>query len=124
MSFNFIVTDQNITINMAMLQELVQDNTAAVKPFIELFLTNVPPEIDKLLLLNQKNDWENLAKTAHHIKSSLSVIQVDDMYLMAQMIEQKAKLKQESETIKVLLEIMQQKVKTAQFILQKQLALL
>ncbi len=40
MAFSFIITDNGVTINMTMLQELVQDNTAAVKPFIELFLAN------------------------------------------------------------------------------------
>ncbi len=121
MAFSFIITDNGVTINMTMLQELVQDNTAAVKPFIELFLANVPAEVDALLLLHHNNDWENLAKTAHHIKSSLSVIQVDDLHSMAQMVEWKAKQKEEAEIIEAILGIMKVKIQSAEQVLRKQL---
>ncbi len=81
MAFSFIITDNGVTINMTMLQELVQDNTAAVKPFIELFLANVPAEVDALLLLHHNNDWENLAKTAKADQTDhLKPRQVDHLY--------------------------------------------
>ncbi len=124
MAFNFIIKDSGITIDMSMLQDLVQDNLAAIKPFIELFLTNVPPEVDKLLVLHHNNDWDNLAKTAHHIKSSLSIIQVDDLHIMALTVEQKAKAKVDPEIIEAILGIMKEKTKAAQLVLQNQLQLL
>lgn len=99
MAFDFVIKERDIVLNMQMLKDLVQDNITAIKPFVELFLQNVPNEINNMQVLCDAKNWEELAKRAHHVKSSLSVIQVDDMHAMAQLVEEKAKQKLETDSI-------------------------
>jgi hypothetical protein len=58
MAFDFVIQERGIVLNMQMLKDLVQDNIAAIKPFVELFLQNVPEEIDHMQVLFDAKDWE------------------------------------------------------------------
>ncbi len=74
MKFEFILTENDITVDLTILKDLIGDDILSIKPFIELFITNMPRTIETLKNYYDQKDWENVYKTAHFTKSSVSVI--------------------------------------------------
>lgn len=58
---------------------------------LEMLLDEMPSELDKMRDRLEAQDWEELFKTAHKMKSTLSFIGNDDMTRANQQIEHKAK---------------------------------
>jgi HPt (histidine-containing phosphotransfer) domain-containing protein len=121
MTFEFILTDGEITIDMSVLEGLIDDDPSIIKPIIELFLTNVPETIEKMNLYYKLEDWENLYKTAHYLKSSISVIKVDTLYESVLEIERKAKNQVELDSIDPVIKYIELQYDNAEKLLRKEL---
>jgi len=111
--------DDAVTIDMSALQDVAGDDISAIKPILELFLTNIADITAKMKGFYRERDWENLYKAAHSAKSSVSVIQVDDLYQLYNAIEVRAKNRVEPDTIKALLESVESKYKKSEALLKK-----
>ncbi len=83
MSFDFLLTENGITVDLSVLKDLVGDDIDSIRSIIELFLTTMPPSIEKMKQYDDQKDWENLFKTAHTVKSSVSVIKVSSSYALS-----------------------------------------
>lgn len=78
-------------VNLGYLIETSRGNTAFVKEMCDLFLTQVPVELDELSALFEKSDWPQLASHAHAMKSTLSCMGLgDDVLDLLHHIEESA----------------------------------
>jgi HPt (histidine-containing phosphotransfer) domain-containing protein len=121
MAFNFILSEDNTTVDMSMLQELVGDDISIIKPIIDIFLDNMPATIENLNRFYELKDWDSLYKSAHYIKSSVSVIRVDEIYNAATDIEFKAKNLNELDSIGPNILIIEQHFRNAKQLIEKEL---
>jgi HPt (histidine-containing phosphotransfer) domain-containing protein len=121
MPFHFIISENDTTVDLSVLQDLVGDDAASLKPIINLFLSNLPVTIAKMKDCCNAKDWENLYKTAHYAKSSLSVIQVDQLYQAAMQIEINAKNKTDLDDIPQMIGQMEQHYAVSEKLLRKEL---
>ncbi len=121
MSFDFLLTENGITVDLSVLKDLVGDDIDSIRSIIELFLTTMPPSIEKMKQYDDQKDWENLFKTAHTVKSSVSVIKVDELYDAVVGVESKAENRVELDSIRPMIEFIALKYAIAERLLKKEL---
>lgn len=78
-------------VDLTMLNELSESDTEYKKTIIMMFLESMPETIRDIEAAYAARDWEALSKSAHYAKSSLSVINVEDLRLLVGRIEMNAK---------------------------------
>lgn len=70
------------------------------KDVIDIFLANTPPEVEKLNdLVTQKADWDVIYKQAHYLKSSFSVIKINNINELLMKIQVLARKEQDRHEI-------------------------
>jgi CheY-like chemotaxis protein len=88
-----VMGDGTVTVDLNFLLEIAENDIPYIQLMIKTFLENMPPVIKKMRQFNIDGDKDNLAKTAHFAKSSLSVIQIQQMLEQARLIETDARSK-------------------------------
>ena len=121
MAFDFVLSENNITVDLSVLQDLVGDDITSIKPIIELFFTSMPTAIEKMKFYEDQQDWENLFKTAHSVKSSVSIIKVSGLYDTIVAIENNLTDKTNLESIKQAIAFIETNYLFAEKLLKKQL---
>jgi CheY-like chemotaxis protein len=86
-------------VDLDMLNELAEGDNEYKATIINMFLESMPETIQKMDTNLADKDWENMYKSAHYAKSSLSVVKVPAMYELAHGMEVKAKQQQNLEEI-------------------------
>ncbi|MCU0321364.1 MAG: response regulator [Chitinophagaceae bacterium] len=82
--------DSELHIDLNFLQQLAAGDNQYMKAMIKLFVENTPITLDSLYRAIARNDWHQVFKLAHFLKSSLSVIKIKEMYNLILLIEQMA----------------------------------
>jgi CheY-like chemotaxis protein len=118
------LSDGEVTVDLSYLDELAASDTAYIKTMISLFLENMPATLDKMELYNNKSDWENLYRTAHYAKSSLSVIKIKQLFELSQQIENTVRLNKDYSTNASMIGNMKEVYAKAEKLLYKVLQLL
>ena len=75
-----IVSNSNTSVDISMLYEIAENDEAYIKMMITTFLGNLPMVIQKIETAYASQDWENVFRSAHYAKSSLSVIKIADIF--------------------------------------------
>ena len=115
------LSDGNMHIDLSLLNKLAGNDNAYIKTMINLFLDNMPNTLNKLQQYHNDSDWDNVFRTAHYAKSSLSVIKIRQMYEIAEQIENIAKSeKNTKKTTDLIVEINNYYAK-AKYLLNKEL---
>ena len=78
-------------VDLTMLNELSESDSEYKKTIIQMFLDSMPETIQQIEAAYVAGDWDALSKSAHYAKSSLSVINVEDLRLLVGKIEMNAK---------------------------------
>lgn len=99
----YILSTSNVAVDIGMLYEIAGDDSAYINTMITTFLENMPKTLAKIEADLAAEDWDNLYRSAHYAKSSLSVIKISDTIDWVQKIEERAKAKHDVETIPALL---------------------
>lgn len=86
-------------VDLEMLNELAEGDNEYKATIINMFLEGMPETIQKMETNLADKDWENMYKSAHYAKSSLSVVKVPVMYELAHGMEIKAKQQHQLEEI-------------------------
>jgi CheY-like chemotaxis protein len=86
-------------VDLDMLNELAEGDNEYKVTIINMFLDSMPETIQKMDTNLAAKDWENMYKSAHYAKSSLSVVKVPAMYELAHGMEVKAKQQQSLDEI-------------------------
>jgi len=67
-------------VDYSFLEELSENDPQYIYNILDIFLGSVPEGMDNLKAYVSANDWENIYKQSHALKSSFSIIKVSDMY--------------------------------------------
>ena len=112
------------TIEMEMLNELSEGDNEYKLTIMNMFLESMPETIQKMEENLAASDWENMYKSAHYAKSSLSVVKIAEMHKIAHTIEVNARQTINLETIPGLLELFKQYYEVGKDVLQKEITAL
>lgn len=118
-----ILGNHEVAIDLSMLYEIAGNDPAYINTMISTFLENMPVTIGKIETNFQAEDWENLYRSAHYAKSSLSVIKIADMYDWVTTIEQSARRKVDLAALPELIERVKQKFVIVEKILSEKFSL-
>ncbi len=118
------LSDGEVTVDLSYLDELASSDTSYTKTMITLFMENMPVTIHKMEQFNNAGDWENLYRTAHYAKSSLSVIQIKALFELSQQIENTARMNKDFSTNVSLIQKMKAFYEKAEKLLNKELEML
>lgn len=100
----YIISNKSIALDLSLLYEISSDDTSYVQAMISTFIENMPATIAKMEESLNSGDYNQLYKSAHYAKSSLSVIKISDMLSIAEKIEQYARTGQNTALIPSLFE--------------------
>lgn len=75
------------TVDLSLLNELSESDSEYKKTIIHMFLDSMPETIKQIEEAYQVKNYEALAKAAHYAKSSLSVINVEDLRALVARLE-------------------------------------
>lgn len=78
-------------IDLSLIADLCKEDSETAKKMFQLFLKNTPATIAEMQTYCSEENWKKLYQTAHHIKSSLSIIQIPELLTLIQNIEWNAK---------------------------------
>ena len=109
-------------VDLEMLNELAEGDNEYKATIINMFLEGMPESIQKMETNLADKDWENMYKSAHYAKSSLSVVKIPVMYDLAHGMEIKAKQQQQLEEIAAALKLFKEYFASASIYLKNELA--
>jgi len=75
----YIIENKDVSIDVSMLYNISGNDESFICTMVQTFLKTMPETIKKLKESLNNQDWENVYKSAHFAKSSLSVIKIDEM---------------------------------------------
>ncbi len=85
------VLKEMVVVDLSLLNEFSQTDNAYKKTIINMFLDTMPETIQQIETAFQAQNWDQVGKSAHYAKSSLSVISVEDLRTLVAKIESNAK---------------------------------
>lgn len=85
------VSSGDVQVDLSMLYELAGDDKDYKVTIINMFLQSMPETIAKIEQAIAMQDWDQVQKSAHYAKSSVSVVQVPDLFHLSHQIELAAK---------------------------------
>ena len=83
---------------------LILDNKETIRKLIDQYRETVPATLEELQLLAVISDWQAIAKRVHKLKSSLSIIYIEDLYSILSEIELDIKEKEQYDNVPQLIE--------------------
>lgn len=89
----YILVHQHVAVDISMLYDISGNDEAYILTMAQTFLENMPGTLQKIEQGIANEDWENVYRSAHYAKSSLSVIKVSEMFDWILQIEMNAKNK-------------------------------
>lgn len=83
--------DETPNVDLSLLNELSESDSEYKKTIVQMFLDSMPETIQQIEDAFAIQDYDALAKAAHYAKSSLSVINVEDLRALVAKIEMNCK---------------------------------
>jgi CheY-like chemotaxis protein len=83
--------DETPNVDLSLLNELSESDSEYKKTIVQMFLDSMPETIQQIEEAFAIKDYDALAKAAHYAKSSLSVINVEDLRALVAKIEMNCK---------------------------------
>lgn len=96
------IIEETPNIDLSLLNELSESDSEYKVKIIQMFLESMPETIKEIEEAFALGDYESLAKAAHYAKSSLSVINVEDLRALVARIEMNCKKNEHLEELEVL----------------------
>jgi len=109
-----IIQNKEIAIDVSLLYSVSGNDESFIRMMVLTFLKTMPETIKKIEESLKKQDWENVYRSAHFAKSSLSVIKVAEMLDWVVQVEVNAKNEIDLELLPGLLEKIKQKFAAAE----------
>jgi HPt (histidine-containing phosphotransfer) domain-containing protein len=94
-----ILKSENICIDVTMLYTISANDEDFIFKIVNTFLKTFPDTIKKIEESLSEADWEKVYLNAHHAKSSLSIIKIDEMFDWVLQVESNAKNQTDLDTI-------------------------
>lgn len=112
------------SIDISMLYAISEDDDTYIRKMVETFLANMPVTLQKIEAAISSNNWDEVYKSAHYAKSSLSVIKVQGMNDNMLRIELNAKHRTDLPHLPQLLNTINREFENARKLLQEKFELL
>lgn len=87
-------------VNLDNIAEWANGDTVMMKEIIRIFVENTPPTLQLLETAIAENDWENIARHSHKLKSSYGIVVIGNSLDLLKGIEQSGKEKKDEEKIR------------------------
>ena len=113
----YILGNKNVAVDVSMLYDISGNDESYIHTMVHTFLENMPLTLKKIEESLQLKDWENLYKSAHYAKSSLSVIKIGEMFDWVVEVEGNAKKETNLETLPDLVKKIREKFALAEQVL-------
>jgi HPt (histidine-containing phosphotransfer) domain-containing protein len=82
-----VLIDETPNVDLSLLNELSESDSEYKKTIVQMFLDSMPETIQQIEDAFAIKDYDALAKASHYAKSSLSVINVEDLRALVAKIE-------------------------------------
>lgn len=112
-----ILSTKNVSVDISMLYDISGNDESYIQTMVQTFLENLPVTFLKLDEGIQQQDWNQVYKSAHYAKSTLSVIKVTEMFDWVVSIEQNAKNKTNLASLPEIFDKVKEKFKLAEQVL-------
>lgn len=87
----FLLTENDVEVDINMLYEVASNDLAYIQLMLKTFINNMPITLQKIKEAAERKDWDEVYKTAHFAKSSLSIIKVEKIFDEMLELEKSAK---------------------------------
>jgi HPt (histidine-containing phosphotransfer) domain-containing protein len=114
-----IIANDDISIDISLLFQISGNDEVFINTMVRTFLKTMPETLEKLEKNLDAKDWENVYRSAHFAKSSLSVIKIIDMLDLVVQVEVNAKNEAGLEGLPNLVQKIKQKYLLAEKILRE-----
>jgi CheY-like chemotaxis protein/HPt (histidine-containing phosphotransfer) domain-containing protein len=94
--------DETPSVDLSLLNELSESDSEYKKTIVQMFLDSMPETIQQIEEAFAIKDYDSLAKAAHYAKSSLSVINVEDLRALVARIELNCKKNENLDELEML----------------------
>jgi HPt (histidine-containing phosphotransfer) domain-containing protein len=98
--FTFNAIPPYMIINLESLEEWANGDAGTMKEIIHLFLENTPPTLLLLKTSIETEDWTQIVKHAHKLKSSYGIVTISNSLSLIQDIEHSALEKKDLDRIR------------------------
>lgn len=117
-----VVEGNNGILDLSYVRELAGGKKDYVNQVLSIFMDNTPPGLKELeRLIQETEDWEQISRQAHFLKSSVSIVKIQGMQERLQQIELLAKEGQDMATIRQLLRELTTTFAAAELLIRKEL---
>ncbi|HEX8278140.1 MAG TPA: response regulator [Segetibacter sp.] len=113
----YILGNKNVVVDVSMLYDISGNDEGYICTMVHTFLENMPLTLKRIDDSLAAGDWENLFKSAHYAKSSLSVIKIGDMFEWVVEVEGSAKKKTNLDALPDLVKKIKEKFTLAEQVL-------
>ena len=96
---SYLLSNDDIAIDISILYDVAGNDNEYIRLMLSTFIKNMPITLQKIQQAVSNQNWEEVFKTAHYAKSSLSIIKVDKMFTTVLQLEKNAKSKTNLEKI-------------------------
>lgn len=117
----YILENENVSVDLSMLYEISGGDEEYINIVVKTFLNTMPENLQKIEQGIQNQNWEDVYKSAHYVKSPLSVIKVSEMFEWVLQVESGALNKTFLEVLPGLVQKLKQKFDFAEVILHQKL---
>lgn len=89
----YLLKENDVEVDITLLYEVAGNDLAYIQLMLKTFLVNMPNTLHKIKEAIVRKDWDEVYKTAHFAKSSLSIIKVEKIFGQILELEKNAKNK-------------------------------
>lgn len=105
----YILENGNASVDVTMLYDISGNDEDYINKMVQIFLERMPDNLEKIEQGIKSQDWESVYQSAHHTKSSLSIIKISDMFDWIKQVEDNAKYKTDLEILPELIKKIKEK---------------
>lgn len=115
----YILSNKNVVVDVSMLYDILGNDESYIFEMVQTFRENMPNTISMIEQSLKIQDWDNVYRSAHYAKSSLSVIKINEVLDWVVKVEDSARNKTNLETLPELVKKIKEKFIVAEQVLSK-----
>ncbi len=100
----YLLKGNNVEVDINMLYEVAENDLLYIQLMLKTFMKNMPSTLQKIKDGIERKDWDEVYKTAHFAKSSLSIIKVEKIFREILLLEKCSKNKANFEDVDSIIE--------------------
>ena len=89
----YFLKGNNVEIDINMLYEVAENDLPYIQLMLKTFIKNMPSTLQKIKDGIERKDWDEVYKTTHFAKSSLSIIKIEKIFREILLLEKCSKNK-------------------------------